>query len=323
MYMVTQNRLSVDTLSDQISSGIAVRNPGDSTASGSIAQLKEMMERTEGHKTRISAVKGFLEAQDNVLNTAEELLIRSSEIATQAADESNSPETRAALAAEVYQIRDHLASLANTTYQGRYLFGGAADNTPPYSATDGTRYVNPALGDLDEQAGVHYVFNTDPAARVTREVKVSDDVKVTVNTRADLVFGNGLEALERLSRALAGYETNSGGDGHPDLTGEKYAFPEDKDAQTKAIQGCIDRLKNARQEDIIPERVDVAGRLRRVETGESLITLSQTSGQEVLDRLQNTDIFKAASDFSLAQTALQSALTVNTRLLGQSILDYI
>lgn len=323
MYMVTQNRLTVDKLSDQISSGIAVRNPGDSTTSGTIAQLKDMMDRTEGHKTRIAAVKGTLEAQDNVLNTAEELLIRASEIATQAADESNSPETREALAAEVYQIRDHLASLANTTYQGRYLYGGAADDTPPFSATDGTRYVNPALGATDEQAGVHYVFNPDPAAIVTRDVKVSDDVSVTVNSRGDEVFGDGIEALERLARALAGYETNSGGDGHPDLTGNKYTFPADKDRQTTAIQDCIDRLKNARQEDIIPERVDVAGRLRRVETGESLITLSQTSGQEVLDRLQNTDVFKAASDFSLAQTALQSALTVNTRLLGQSILDYL
>ena len=313
MLMVQQHRQNIDTLSDDISSGIAVHTPGDSSVSGTIAQVRGTLERVEGYKNRIASVEGYLGAQDNVLTTSSDLLIRASEIATQAANESNSPETRSQLAAEVLEIRDHLVSLANTTYQGKYLYAGADDSNPAYSKLAGG-YVDvpPTVGQTNDR----WVFNTNAGAAVTRTVKVSDDVAVTVNTPGSQVFDNAIQALDKLGRALSGYSTAGAG-------GTAYTFPADKDVQTQDIRDCITALKNAREGDIMVETVTVAGRLRRLQTGESLMELSKTAGEDVLDRLQSTDLFKAGSEFSMAQTALQSALLVNSKVLNQSILDFL
>lgn len=322
MYMVQQHRQNVDKLSDALSSGINVRNPGDSTNSGSIAQMQKMLERAEGHKNRIATVTGMLAFQDNTLSSASDLLVRATEIATQAANESNSAVSRAQLAEEVFQIRDHMVNLANSTYQGKYVWGGLDDDTPPYSDaatwTPDAGYTNPTTGEAHER----WVFNSDPAALLTKTVKISDDVRVTVNTPGNQVFENAIQALERLGRALSGYKTEPP-TGAPDGSGDPYTLPEEFADQTKDIQNCIDLLKKAREVNIMPERVDIGGRLRRLETAESLIELSKTSGQEILDRLQSTDMFAAASEFSVAQTALQAALLVNSQVLNQSVLDYL
>ncbi|NMC61926.1 MAG: hypothetical protein GYA55_02030, partial [SAR324 cluster bacterium] len=237
-------------------------------------------------------------------------------------NESNSATNRAQLAEEIFQIRDHMVNLANSTYQGKYIWGGLDDDTPPYSDaatwTPDSGYTNPTTGEAHER----WVFNSDPAALLSKMVKISDDVSVTVNTPGNKVFDNAIQALERLGRALSGYRTEPAA-GAPDGSGDPYTFPDDYSEQTEDITECIDLLKNARAVDILPEQVDVAGRMRRLQTAESLIDLSKTSGQEVLDRLQNTDMFKAGSEFSAAQTALQAALLVNSRVLNQSILNYI
>lgn len=314
MYMVSQQRQNIATLSDQISSGVRVKNPSDSNDAGTISMTQQMLERAKGHKSRIATVQSLLSFQDNTIGSANELLVRASEIAQQAANESNTPQTRAQLAEEVFQIRDHMINLANSTYMGRYVFSGADDGTPSYSPAT---YVNPPAGEASQR----YVYDTDPTAQVTRTVKVSDDVSVQVNTPGDQIFDGAVQALERLGRSLAGFKTLPA-TGAPDGTGAAYGADETA-VQTADIRNCIDLLKTARESDLTVERVNIAGRMRRLDTASSLLELSENSGEDVLDKLQNTDIFEAGSQYSMAQTALESALAVNSRLLGQSILDYL
>src|SRR5690606_29486905 len=133
---------------------------------------------------------------------------------------------------------------------------------------------------------------------------------------------NAIAGLERLGRALQGYATTPA-TGIPDGGGAAYVFPADFSVQTQDIKNAMDLIDVARQQDIMPERVDIAGRQRRIETAESLLSLLKISSEEALDKLQATDVFEAATNLSQAQTALQASLTVSTRVLQMSILDYI
>lgn len=110
---------------------------------------------------------GRLNVADGALQSASDTMRRVRELATSAVNGALSPTARAALAAEVGQLRDHLASLANTTYQGTAVFAGF-----------GSQAVT--------RVGAAWAYAGDDGA-VLRQV--SPDVTTRVNVTAREAFG--------------------------------------------------------------------------------------------------------------------------------------
>ena len=315
LWSMQNNRNRSDILSDQIASGIAVRNPSDSTHSGEISRYQQTLARMESFSNNIASTKSFLEFQDNTLNETSTILTRAREIAEQAANTSNSPTTRAHMAEEIWQIRDHLVSLANSTYQGKYVWGGADDDDAPF---DPLTYTNPSTGNASKR----YAFDGEAGTNVFRNVQISDDISLTVNSDGRGLFSDAIAGLETLGRALQGYSTTTTG-GLPDGGGTAYVFPTDFDNQTIAIRAAMDSIDSARKDDVGVERVALGGKLRRLDTATSLMSVTKTSSQEALSTLQDTDATAAASMLAQAQSALQANMVVVGRVLSQTILDYL
>lgn len=309
------NKSRVDKYSEQVATGIKAALPSDSTDAGVIARYKQQIDRIDGYMTTIARVKSFVQFQDDALSQMDELITRAKEIAQQGANESLTPAARAFLAEEVFQIRDQVVGLGNSSYQGRFVYAGADDDDPPF---DATLYDEPATG----PASVKYEFDAELGTSQLRAVNITDDMTVTLNTPGGDVFGTTIEALERLGRSLSGYQTLPAS-GTPDGTGTEYTFPADYKNQTADLKYTIDLLIQARDEDIIPERTMLGGKMRRLETAESLLSLSKTSAQEVLSRIQNADETESVANLTQAQTALQASYSVTAKALRLTIMDYI
>jgi flagellin-like hook-associated protein FlgL len=63
--------------------------------------------------------------------------------------------------------------------------------------------------------------------------------------------------------------------------------------------------------------------MRRLQTAESLLTLTKSSAQEVLSRIQNADETESVASLSQAQTALQASYSVTAKVLRLTIMDYL
>ncbi len=316
-----RNREDVNKFGEELSSGYKVSEPGDSKQSATIAQFRDMLTKIQGYQKRVDFTEGFLVAQDNVLAESTGIMVRAQEIATQGANETVGAQERASLAQEVYELRDHLVSLANTTYQGRYIYSGAADDQPAFSR--GTDYTIPGTGGY---ADTHHAYNNNPGAQQTRDVAITDSLNITVNTPGDQVFSTAVYALERLGRALEGYRTAPAAPAIPDPTdpgNTAYVFPTDYDQQTADITEALDLLHQSREQDILPERASLGGKMRRLDTARSLLELSEATAEEVLSKLQDADVAESASNLAQAQSALEASYVVTNRLLNLSILDYI
>ncbi|MCB0353433.1 MAG: hypothetical protein KDD64_07915 [Bdellovibrionales bacterium] len=317
----TRNREQVNKYSNEISTGLKVLEPGDTKQGSTISKLRESLVQIDENKKRASAVFGYLNAMDGALDSAADALIRAQEIATQAANETNSAEDRAIMAQEVYELREFLVSLANTKYQDQYIFSGNSDNTPAFSG-DHNAFADPPE---DVPASIDYQYDGATGASSTRSVNVTDTLAVQVNQNGEDLFGDAIRGLTQLGRALEGYRT--GYTGNPplpdDAASTPYTFPGETAAQTQDIQAALDVISGAREDDIIRTRTNIAGRLRRVETADSLLNLSKDAAQKTLASLQEADVIESASLLTNAQTALNASLTVTTQILRQSILDYL
>lgn len=321
MIDMQRTRGEINEYSQEISTGYKASKPGDTKHAATIAQLRDNLVRIEEHSARATNVLSYLQLQEEVLGEANDVMIRAQELAQQGANETLSESERQLLADEVFQLRDHLVQLANTQFNGRYIYSGAADNAPAFSLDGANAFTSPATGDATD----FYAYNSNSGSADVRNVRITDELTVQVNTSGDALFGGGIRALTQLGRSLEGYDTvYTGNPPVPDQAlSVAYNFPADYTAQSQDIQNVLDTIDSERTTQMVPERTNVAARMRRVQTAASLLEISETSAKEVLSNLQEADLFQSATELTQAQTTLQASLSVTTQLLQQSILNYI
>ncbi len=313
-------QLSLEASREQITTGRKVNDPSDDSGrSGTIAALQETLRRLELYKDRMNIADNLLAQQEGIMNSAEQILVRARELATQGANETLGVDQRATLATEVFELRDAFVTLANTRLQGRYIYGGADDDDPPF---DATTYTNPA--DPNDPASVRYIFDNEAGTALTRSVQVNDSSAVRVTTSGDDVFTNGIIALERLGRALSGYRTTPEDlSGPPDGGGVPFVFPTEFEEQTADILEALDLVEAARANDLAIEKASIGSRGARIEEARSINDTMLLNVEQSRSTYQDVDIVEAVSDFQTLQVSLEATLATGATINRLSLLDFL
>ncbi len=300
---------------DQITSGVTITKPSDSHLYSDISFRENNLIEVNLFLKRINYLRGFFDFVEENLNQANNVLIRAKEIAVQASNETLSPEMRARLSLEVFQLRDHLVQLANAKYQDRYIWAGADDDDPPF---DQGSYIIPTAG----PASVRYYFDNELGTNVFRRVQISHNFDVQINESGAQTFAAAIGALERLGRALAGYSTNPP-TGLPDGTGAAYNFPADYSLQTSAIRQALDLIEQVRVDDITNMRTIYASKMTRLDIAQNLLGLEKLSDEEYLSANRDTDIPDVASKLARTETFIQATYQLLSRVSRLNLLDYL
>lgn len=121
----------------QLSSGRKILKPSDDP-SGSIQALefRDAVATTEQYLRNITLAERRLELEESVLTHVAGNIQRAHELGVQAANGSQSAQTRENSATEMRQLFDELLQLANTVdANGEYIFGGYQSLSEPFTAT--------------------------------------------------------------------------------------------------------------------------------------------------------------------------------------------
>jgi flagellar hook-associated protein 3 FlgL len=317
VYNIGRNKRKLDEYGQQISSGVAVTKPSDSNNSAIIVDLQNQVTRTSSHLQRIEKVRSTLVTQEGILSNATDIIVRAKELASQMSNEVHSVESRSSAAIEVWALRNQLVDIANTKLEGRFIYGGIDNDDPPFDA-ETTTYTT--YGSAESQK--RFVFdNYDEPPTISptdRQTQIADTQYITVSSAGNEVFGDSIESLEKLARALEGYETDI-----PNNNFAQFTQPQDYNLQTNVIRETIDELENSRTTQLQPQITSLGERQKRLDFAKSLQELTNESAKSYLSSLQDTDIPEAATQLSLAQSALEASYNVTNRLLNISILDYL
>ena len=160
----------------EIASGLRVHDASDSPAGAATAQRIDAALRSQEAYTRVAdRMEGQLEASDAALDSATSVLVSARELASQFGSGAWNDAAWAGAEAKVEELFAMLGNAANTSYAGTYLFGGTADDAPPFDA-DGN-YTGSA---------------------VSRSVDVQRNEPVSL-VRGDEAFGGPNDAFAALS----------------------------------------------------------------------------------------------------------------------------
>jgi flagellar hook-associated protein 3 FlgL len=144
----------------QVSSGKRVSVASDAPNDiGTILQLHTDEVRNSQIQANLVVAQADANAADAGLGSAIQLMDRATTLAAQATNFTIDAAGRQSIAGEVQSLLEQMASISNTMVQGRYIFGGDQDSTPPnqldLAAVNGvTRLTNsPATRRVESAAG--------------------------------------------------------------------------------------------------------------------------------------------------------------------------
>jgi flagellar hook-associated protein 3 FlgL len=121
-------------LSSELSSGLAVTKLSDNpVAAGQASLLGSAISQDDSFVQTAATTQSMMQLTDSALGSVVTQLTTAISVATQGSNGTNDPTDNIAISAQLSNIRDEVVSLANTNYQGSYVFSGSKGNVPPYT----------------------------------------------------------------------------------------------------------------------------------------------------------------------------------------------
>lgn len=273
----------------KLSSGKEITRPSDDPFAVSRAiTLRSSLEETRQYQRNVKEATAWADTTEVALARITDAVQRARELLIQGSSDTNGPEARAAIAAEIETLIDSIKQAANTTYAGRYVFAGTATETRPYD-----------LGPSDAYNG-----NTDAVVR-----EIGPGVAVRVNVVGSDLLGQGQAAGDdKLLHVLRDIVDHLRG-GTP--------------ADGEALRGTdLSRLDDSLGE-LNRLRAVIGSTTNRLETAQSRLLEIEEANRNLLSETEDADMAKTLIDFSMQQAVYQSALQAGANIVQASLLDFL
>lgn len=164
------NLAEMARLQDQATSHKKITRPSDDpVAAADAMRVRASVTAENQYGRNIDDGNGWLTTIDSALSSSLSVMHRVRDLVVQGASETNSPDSREALALELEELRAELLGTANTKYLGRTVFAGTSD------------------------AGVAFTddltFTGVPGSSVQR--RIGPDTTIAVDADGAAIFGEG------------------------------------------------------------------------------------------------------------------------------------
>jgi flagellar hook-associated protein 3 FlgL len=270
---------------EQLASGKLINMPSDNPAGAAeMVQNQAQQDQADQFLQNTSAVEGQLQTADSTLSSVVESLTQAISLGTEGANGTNSPADLQAIAQQVQGIQDQVVQLANTSYQGNYIFSGTDTNTVPFT--------------LDSSApdGVTYNGNTD-----VNTVQIAQGNSVQTNLPGSQVFqgsgGDVFGALQQLITALQGGNSTAIG------------------AATTQLSTSMNYLSQ--------QRVFYGNGVDQLNSNQTFLQQEQVSLESEANTVDGANLAQASTNLSQAQTTQSAALAALAKVIPQNLLQYL
>ncbi|MGP4068818.1 flagellar hook-associated protein FlgL [Halobacillus sp. B29] len=156
---------------EQLTTGKKITKPSDDpVVSMKGINYRSQLTEVQQYKRNIGEVHNWMDSSDSSLDKATQAMQRVRELAVQASNGTYDTEQKANIAKEIRQLKGHMADIANTKVNDKYIFNGANTTEEPVDAEIFT--INSSMSKV--------------------EIGVSEGVRIQANVSPQPVFDQGL-----------------------------------------------------------------------------------------------------------------------------------
>lgn len=342
---IQKNRTELANLQNQAATMKRVNKPSDDP----VAAARILANRTENKNLEqfdknINHAKMFLESTESALQQIGDTLIRTKELAIQAANDTNDAYARQMIGSEIEQIYNGLVATSNQRLGERFIFGGHQSLTQPftpdgqYSGDDGEMkiqsnkgnfvpmnipgdriFLGKGLGldgmirprwDTPQTIGDLQKYKSEESARVEENKELEqDDIEV-----------RGPASVGRVQRV--GQPMDDGTTGVNLFNIVKGLEVALKTNDKRGIQEALEPLDQALNQ-IHLARAEVGGRMNQLDATSDGNQRNMVDNMATNSVLEDADIFQIMTDLNKTDTTLKATLETSNKLLNMSLLDFL
>jgi flagellar hook-associated protein 3 FlgL len=278
-----QSQANEQQLTSELSSGLSInalsQNP---VAAGENVLLLNQIQQDDSFTQSSNLVTGQLQVSDSALGSVVSQLTQALSLATSASNGTmNSSDVRA-VGSQISGILNEVQSLANTSYQGQYIFAGSQTSTSPFSTSTA---ASPGATTYNGDQDVNYL-ETPSGQKIQLNIPGS---QIFQGAGANDVFG-ALNAL------VADYSTGT--------VNSAQAV-----SDTQALNSALNFVSQ--------QRVTIDNSITQVSSAADAVTSDQTQLAAAQTDLMQADVAQVSTQLSQAETQ-QTALEDVIGQLDQS-----
>lgn len=272
-----QSQLNEQQLTNELSSGVRVNSLSDDPiAAGQNVLLLNQIQRDDSFTQSSSLVQGQLQVADSALGSVVSQLSQAISLATSGSNGTLNSSQQQSIANQLAGIRDEVVSLANTSYQGQYIFGGGQTSTAPFTTDTST---SPATTTYNGDENIDYL-------------QTPNGQTIQLNIPGDQIFttSGSNSVLQALNNLIADFSSGT------------------------SVSTAVTDLEslNAATNYISQQRVVLDNSLTRLTAATDAVTNEKTQLTAAQTNLMQADLADVATQLSLSktqQTALESVIS--------------
>ncbi|WP_238403219.1 flagellar hook-associated protein FlgL [Paenibacillus mesophilus] len=188
---LNNNLTRMNNLQNQLATGKRINMPSDDPVGISFAmRYRSELGATDQFQSNVDAGLSWLDFTDTMMNQLGDVMQRVRELAVQGANGTNDDNAMMALSQEVSQLKNQVLDIANSEFNGKFVFNGQKTDVRPYPDAQNL-FVDTDSGIINYEIGA--------------------GVKLGINVTGTQVFGEPGEAdnLFKLFDEFAGYLSES------------------------------------------------------------------------------------------------------------------
>ncbi|TDT50622.1 flagellar hook-associated protein FlgL [Fonticella tunisiensis] len=283
---LTANLENMKKYQEQLSSGKEVRRPSDNPFKAARAmELTTSIAVNERYKANIDEGIGWLETTDVALGQMNDALQRIRELTVQGSNGTYDSTQRYSIQKEIEQLKESLAQIGNTFYDGRYIFGGDKTTEPPFKIVDGKVIYQGSTNGLKKEFSQGVIMDI-----AINGNKFANDSKIQPADE-DGVF----KVISEIINDLANNKSPS------------------------------DRLKELDEQidNILKLRAEVGAKSNRLNAMKSKNEDEIFNMTELLSKTVDIDIAQKIMEYSVMESIYTASLQAGAKILQPSLLDFL
>jgi flagellar hook-associated protein 3 FlgL len=267
-----QSQSSGQQLSAELSSGVSIASLGQNpVGAGENVLLLNQIQQDDSFTQSSNLVTGQLQVADSALGSVVSELTQAISLATSANNGTVNASDVKSIGSQISGILGEVQSLANTNYQGQFIFAGSVSGVAPFSTSTATPAVTSYAGD-----------------ETLNYLQMPNGQEIQLNLPGDQIFlGNGTNSVFGALNALVA-----------DYTGGNLNTAQAVN-DTEALSTALNYVSQ--------QRVTLDNSITQLSTASSAVTQQQTQLTAAQSDLMQADIPTVSTQLSLAETQ-QTAL---------------
>ena len=319
--MLTHNFLSdmrtnlnkMKILQEQSTSGKQVRRPSDNPFKVSrIMQINSDIVANKQYNSNIKDTINWLDSADTSLGQAGEVLKRVRDLLVSTGNAGYSISERKAVRDEINEKIEELSQIVNTSFDGKYIFGGTRGLSKPMTVVKENGNSKLAYGLRDGSELVDIPANISEYNMIGSKLKVevAQGVYIEYNVTAQEIteFKNDKGDLLDVRKVFGDIVNHLGSDKEED---RNKLIMED-------LQGISDIIDN-----VLKLRAGVGARQNRMDSAKERNTEENFNLIEMLSEVEDVDIAEKGIEAAAMQAVYTASLQASARIMQPTLLDYL